>query len=175
MNYLVIDTERIKGYKIYLLAYQVYNELFELLESKTYQDLSIDLSTRKAPKSKAKALNGVSFKVNSFNELYDVLKPILFNKRIIVFSSTDFGAFKTNCKELGIEYEKVEAIDLQKALYDLSTSPIHKSNLKDYAKKLRIKHNPHIPASDCEATMELYIDLLNRHGEDFIKKYLFRM
>ena len=175
MNYLIIDTERIKGYKIYLLAYQVYNESFELLESKTYQDLSIDLSTRKAPKSKAKALDGVSYKVNSFNELYDVLKPILFNKRIIVFSSTDFGAFKTNCKELGIEYVRVKAIDLQKALYDLSTSPIHKSNLKDYVKKLGIKHDPHIPASDCEATMELYKNLLNERGEDFLNNYLFRM
>lgn len=175
MNYLVIDTERIKGYKIYLLAYQIYSESFELLESKTYQDLSIDLSTRKAPKSKAKALDDLTYKVNSFCELYEILKPLLSNKRIIVFSSTDFGAFKTNCKELGIEYEKVEAIDLQKALYDLSTSPIHKSNLKDYVKKLKIKHNPHIPASDCEATIELYKDLLNKHGEDFLNKYLFRM
>ena len=69
----------------------------------------------------------------------------------------------------------MEAIDLQKALYDLSTSPIHKSNLKDYAKKLGIKHNPHIPASDCEATKELYKNLLNEYGEDFLNKYLFRM
>lgn len=46
-----------------------------------------------------------------------------------------------NCKELGIEYEKVEAIDLQKSLYDLSVSPIHKSNLKDYAKKHGKKHS----------------------------------
>ena len=175
MNYLVVDTERIKGYKIYLLAYQIYSESFELLESKTYQDLSIDLSTRKAPKSKAKALDDLTYKVNSFCELYEILKPLLFNKRIIVFSSTDFGAFKTNCKELGIEYEKVEAIDLQKALYDLSTSPIHKSNLKDYAKKSGIKHNQHIPSSDCEATIELYKGLLNKYGKDFLNKFLFRM
>lgn len=175
MEYLVIDTERIKGYQIYLLAYQIYNEEFELLESKTFQDLSIDLSNRKSPKTKVKALDGVTYKVNSFNELYNKIKPLFSGKKIIVFSSTDFGAFKTNCKELGIEYQKVEAIDLQKVLYDLSTSPIHKSNLKGYTKENKIKHNPHIPASDCEVTIELYKNLLRDYGEEYLNKYLFKM
>ena len=175
MNYLVIDTERIKGYKIYLLSYQIYSESFELMESKTFQDLSVDISTRKAPKTKTKVLNETTHKVNTFLELYNLLKPIFHDKKIIVFSSTDFGALRTNCKELGIEYKKVDAVDLQKALYDLSTSPIHKSNLKDYAKRLGIKHNPHIPESDCNATIELYKDLLKKYGEDFLNKYLFRM
>ena len=47
MSFCVIDTERIKGDLIYLLAYQIYNDTFDLVESKTFQDVIISLYNRK--------------------------------------------------------------------------------------------------------------------------------
>ena len=52
MSFCVIDTERIKGDLIYLLAYQIYNDTFDLVESKTFHDVSISLDNRKSPKRK---------------------------------------------------------------------------------------------------------------------------
>ena len=46
--YCVIDTERIKGNQIYLFSYQLYNDDFKLIESKTFQDISIDVSNRES-------------------------------------------------------------------------------------------------------------------------------
>ena len=49
--YCVVDTERIKGNRIYLLSYQLYDERFNLIESKTFIDVSIDVSNRISPKT----------------------------------------------------------------------------------------------------------------------------
>ena len=46
--YCVIDTERIKGNQIYLFSYQLYNDDFKLIESKAFQDISIDVSNRES-------------------------------------------------------------------------------------------------------------------------------
>lgn len=78
MNYCVIDTERIKGDCIYLFSYQIYDENYTLIESKTFQDVSIDLSNRKAPKTKTKKLDKISIKVNSFEELYKIVNDVMF-------------------------------------------------------------------------------------------------
>ena len=58
------------------------------------------------------------------------------------------------------------------AIFNLATDAKHKSNLKDYCKKHRIKHDPHIPESDCAATFEVYKKLMSEHGENFIMKYV---
>ena len=84
----------------------------------------------------------------------------------IVFSLTDVHTFKGNCKSNGIEYKKIKCIDLQEVLYDLSEDYKHKSNLKGYCEKNGIKHNPHIPESDCEATFKLFQDLIAKFGLD---------
>lgn len=170
-RYCVIDTERIKGNQIYLLAYQLYDETFELVESKTFQDISIDLSTRHAPKSKVKELNMQSIKVHSFAELYGNISDSMDGTEVIVFSCTDMKTMKRNCIENGIEFKKIIAIDLQKALYDLATDDKKKSNLKGYCRANGIKYEPHIPESDCYATFILYQNLLSRYGEAFIEKY----
>ena len=60
MQYCVIDTERIKGSKIYLLSYVVYDEDYNLIEINTFIDDSIDLSNRKAPKIKVKKIGRAS-------------------------------------------------------------------------------------------------------------------
>lgn len=172
MKYCVIDTERIKGNQIYLLSYQLYDEAYHLLESKTYQDISIDLTNRKAPKSKSKALNAVSIKVDSFAELYNTIKPVITESFLIVFSRTDIGVLKRNCKENGIKYSVVPFLDLQKILYDLSEDKKHKSNLKLYCKKNSIKHSPHIPESDCSATFSLYLKLLLEYGNEYLLSYI---
>ena len=109
--------------------------------------------------------------MRSFRELYDNVKVVMNNSYLIVFSDTDLNVIKKNCKEQSIQYERVNAVDLQEILYDLSTDEKHKSNLKDYAKNNGINHNLHIPESDCMATFELYKDLLFKYGEEFLKKY----
>ncbi|MDE7163767.1 MAG: hypothetical protein K2O44_06850 [Clostridia bacterium] len=122
MQFCVVDTERIKGIKIYLLSYLVYDESYKLVENKTLIDDTIDLSNRKAPKIKVKILWNNSSIVQGFSEIYNIFKNTVANKLLIVFSNTDMKAIQTNCKELNIEYNKTIAVDLQKALFDLSNS-----------------------------------------------------
>lgn len=174
MGYCVIDTERIKGNLIYLLSYQLYDDSFNLCESKTFQDISINVDNRKAPKRKVRELDDISIKVNSFIELYETIRPLIENNVLIVFSDTDIGAFKKDCRIYGIPYNKLTYIDLQEALYELSTDAKHKSNLKDYCIKNGIKHNAHIPEDDCRVTFILYIDLLNKYGEEFLNKFKYQ-
>ena len=171
--YCVIDTERIKGNMIYLFSYVLFDDSFNMIDTKTYQDVSIQLDNRKAPKRKVEELNSISIKVSSFNDIYDIFKKIVDNSLLVVFSETDINVFRSKCKELGIEYKRIAGYDLQKALYDLSDSEKHKSNLKGYCEEHNIKHNPHIPESDCIATFEVYKDLLKTYGKDFLEKYKF--
>lgn len=166
--YCVIDTERIKGNQIYLFAYQLYDDSFQKVEAATIQDESISLVSRKSPKRKAQELGSASVKVNSFTELYEAVKGKLAQGLVVVFSMTDLGVIKRNCKAAGIEYEKLQVLDLQKILFELSTDEKHKSNLKDFCKEHRIKHSPHIPESDCEATFAVYRVLMEEHGAEFI-------
>src|SRR5574344_879860 len=130
--YCVIDTERIKGNRIYLFSYQLYDENFKLHESKTYQDISIDVSNRKSPKRKVRELDSISIKVKSFKELYETVRIFMEDNLTIVFSLTDVHTFKVNCKANSIEYKKIKCIDLQEVLYNLSEDDKHKSNLKGY-------------------------------------------
>lgn len=166
--YCVIDTERIKGNQIYLLSYQLYGDDYSLIESKTFNDISIDISNRKAPKKKSRELDNVSIKVNSFTELYEIIRPIVESNTNIIFSTTDVHTFKSNCKLNGITYNKLRCIDLQEVLYEESTSTKHKSNLKGYCEENKIKHNAHIPESDCEATFILFRNLIEKHGIESI-------
>lgn len=122
MNYCVRDTERIKGNLIYLFSYQLHDKKFELIESKTYQDISINVSNRKSPKNKVKLLDSISIKVSLFRELYNNnVKGVMNNSYLIVFSDTDLNIMKKNCKEQSIHYKRVKTVDLQEILYGLST------------------------------------------------------
>lgn len=169
----VIDTERIKGNLIYLFSYQLYNDDFSLAESKTYQDTSIDLANRHAPKSKTKKLSNQIESVSSFQEIYEIFQSFLSRCQVLItFSTTDVANIHKNCREYGIKYAPVSMIDLQAALFDLATDTKRKSNLKDYCKKHKIKHDPHIPESDCAATFEVYKNLLSEHGEGFLSQYV---
>lgn len=80
------------------------------------------------------------------------------NAFIIAFSDTDLKVIGSKCKSLGITYNMVKMLDIQKVLYALSNN--EKSNLKDFCKEHGIKHNPHIPESDCQATFEVFKMLL---------------
>lgn len=167
--YCVVDTERIHGNEIYLLSYQLYGEDFTLVESKTYQDTSINLEYRKSPRRKVELLKEQSIKVSSFSMLYKMIREKLQSCLLVVFSRTDVNIFRSNCKANDIQYDKLHIIDLQKILYDLSTDAKHKSNLKDYCKAHGIKHEPHIPESDCFATMKVYRNLLASLGAEFLE------
>ena len=167
--YCIVDTERIHGNEIYLLSYQLYDEGFNLVESKTYQDTSIDLSNRKAPRRKVELLDNQTIKVGSFTMLYEAVREKLQCGLLIVFSITDVRIFKSNCKDSGILYNKLRVLDLQEILHELSTDKKGKSNLKDYCYAHGIKHEPHIPESDCAATMKVYQNLLDEFGVEFLE------
>ena len=169
----VIDTERIKGNQIYLFSYQLYNDDFTLAESKTYHDTSIDLSNRHSPRTKAKKLTKQVESVSSFQEIYSVFQNLLSRCQVLItFSTSDVAVIHKNCRDVDIKYTPVSMIDLQAALFDLATDTKRKSNLKDYCKKHKIKHDPHIPESDCAATFEVYKNLLSEHGESFLSQYV---
>ncbi len=169
--YCVIDTERIKGSYIYLFSYQLYSDDFALVKSKTYQNISIDLSNRKSPKSKVQKLSAKTIKVTSFQEIFDVYKSVIANNTLIVFNKTDLGAIRQNCKELALQFEKTTTYDMQQVLLHLSTSAKKKSNLKDYCKANGIKHDSHIPESDCEATFAVFKNMIQLYGFDFLDKF----
>ena len=54
MNYLVWDTERIKGSQIYMLGYILVDETFKIIREEMIINKSVDVSQRKSPKSKVK-------------------------------------------------------------------------------------------------------------------------
>lgn len=174
MSFCVIDTERIKGDLIYLLAYQIYNDTFDLVESKTFQDVSISLDNRKSPKRKVQDLKETSVKVSSFLDLFQQIKPIIENNTLIVFSKTDIGVLKRNCKNHGFVSSPITYVDVQKALASLRTNDKQKSNLKDYCKKNNIKYHPHIPEDDCRATFTVYVKLLSQYGDNFLDEFKHR-
>lgn len=167
--YCVVDTERIHGNEIYLLSYQLYDDNFNLVESQTYQDTSIDLSNRKAPRRKVELLKERTIKVCSFSTLYESVRDVLQVGLLIVFSKTDVRTFRSNCIDNGILYHRLRIIDLQNILYELSTDVKGKSNLKDYCSIHGIKYEPHIPESDCTATMKVYQNLLVEFGAEFLE------
>lgn len=162
--YCVIDTERIKGNLIYLLSYQLYDDTYNLIDNKTFQDVSIDLSNRKSSKVKTKQLNQCSIKVNGYVELYESIRSVIENNLVVIFSKTDVHIFKSNCKEYGIQYNKLKCIDMQSLLKDRINHFNGKSNFKDFCKKSKIKHEPHIPESDCFATFCLFQNLVDEIG-----------
>lgn len=168
MSFCVIDTERIKGDLIYLFAYQVYTDAFDLMESKTFQDISINLDNRKSPKRKANDLNNKSIKKSSFVDLFQQIKPIIENNTLIVFSKTDIGVLNRNCKNHGIVFSPIIYIDVQEVLASLRTNDKQKSNLKDYCKKNNIRYEAHIPEDDCRATFTVYVNLLSQYGNVFL-------
>lgn len=169
--YCVVDTERIKGNRIYLLSYQLYDERFNLIESKTFIDVSIDVSNRISPKRKVEKLKSIAVKVNSFVELYSIIRKFMEQSINIIFSITDVKIFRKNCVECGIEYKELRCIDVQKISYKMSSDAKKKSNLRDYCIQNHIFHTPHIPESDCEATFKVFCNLLLKKGE----KYLFSL
>lgn len=169
MRLCVLDTERIKGSNIYLLAYQIYDDKYDLLESKTFQDISISLDTRKSPKRKTKELEPKTIKISSFVELYENIKSIFLESELIVFSKTDINVIRNNCKVYGIDFIKPVVVDLQEALLHISTN--NKSNLRDFCKKNNIKYNAHIPEEDCKATFEVYKKLIQDYGNDFLIQF----
>lgn len=175
MNFCVIDTERIKGDLIYLLAYQIYNNSFDLVESKTFQDVSINLDNRKSPKRKVQDLKETSVKASSFVDLFQQIKPVIESTVLIVFSKTDIGVLKRNCKNHGIVFSSVTYVDVQEALAALCTNDKQKSNLKDYCKRNNIKYHAHIPEDDCRATFTVYVNLLSQYGDNFFDNFKHRM
>ncbi len=164
--YCVIDTERIKGNQIYSFSYQLYDENLRLYESKTYQDMSIDVSNRKSPKRKVRELDSISIKVESLKKLYETVRIFIEDNLTIVFNLIDVHTFKQNCKDDNIKYKNIKCIDLQEVLYYLSKDEKHKSNLKGCCEVNGKRHNPHIPASDCEETFKLFQDLIAKFGLD---------
>ena len=111
--------------------------------------------------------------VSSFQEIYSVFQNLLSRCQVLItFSTSDVAVIHKNCRDVDIKYTPVSMIDLQAALFDLATDTKRKSNLKDYCKKHKIKHDPHIPESDCAATFEVYKNLLSEHGEGFLSQYV---
>ena len=174
MSFCVIDTERIKGDLIYLLAYQIYNNTFDLMESKTFQDVSISLDNRKSPKRKVQDLKEASIKVSSFLDLFQQIKPIIESNTLIVFSKTDIGVLRRNCKNHNLVSSPITYIDVQEALAALCTNDKKKSNLKDYCKKNNIKYHAHIPEDDCRATFTVYVKLISQYGDNFLDEFKHR-
>lgn len=169
--FCVIDTERIKGDQIYLFSYVLFDDNFNLVESKTFLDESIDLSNRHSPKAKVKALHNQVIKIDSFNRICSLFNDLANKTIMVVFSKTDINVIRSKCRQESLDFVKPNGYDLQQALFDLSESPKHKSNLKDYCKSHKIKHSPHIPDSDCCATFEVFKDLIKEFGIDYLSKY----
>lgn len=66
MNYLFWDTERIRNTKIYMSAVILTDEKFNVIKEERGIDLSVDVSSRRAPKRKVAELKGESTLFSDF-------------------------------------------------------------------------------------------------------------
>ena len=162
MNYLIWDTERIKGSSIYMLAYILVNEKFEIIKEEMIINKSVDVSQRKSPKSKVKKFYDVSTIVEDYKELAEIIVPLLNGSKSICFGKDDFAAL--NSQFLLNEIENVSGTFYNVELFVRTFNGTLPTNLNMASQFLKIKHDRHNPLSDSFVTLEYFKYILENYS-----------
>ncbi len=157
MNYLFWDTERIKNSKIYMQAYILTDDMFNIMNKNIIIDSSVDVSNRQSPKSKVIRLKNKSLVFDVFDDVANHMVPLLKNNKVVCFGKDDFAAFNDQLKIHGFEPILGDFLDLSTFIKNNHEYP---TNLADASMYLKIKHDAHNPLSDSFVTMEYFKYLL---------------
>lgn len=160
MNYLIWDTERIKGSSIYLLAYILVDENFEIIKEEMIINKSVDVSQRKSPKSKVRKYFDISTKVENYKELADIIVPLLNSSKSICFGKDDFAALNSQFSLNDIE--NVSGTFYNVELFVRNFDGTLPTNLNMASQFLKVKHDRHNPLSDSYVTLEYFKYILEK-------------
>lgn len=163
MNYLFWDTERIRNTKIYMQAYVLTDESFNIINKDIIIDSSIDVSHRHSPKSKVERLKSESIVFDNFSDVANFMLPLLSNNKVVCFGKDDYVAFNDQLKINGFHPITGTYYDLEVFIKEENRYP---TNLGDAAVLLGVKHDAHNPLSDSMVTMEYFKFLLNQTSEE---------
>ncbi|MBO5067763.1 MAG: hypothetical protein J6C62_05130 [Clostridia bacterium] len=164
MNYLVWDTERIKGSQIYMLGYILVDETFKIIREEMIINKSVDVSQRKSPKSKVKRFFNQSTKVEDYTELAELILPIIQNSKSICFGKDDFVALNSQFYINGIETVSGTFYNVEKYVRHLNSEL--PTNLNMVSKYLKLKHDRHNPLSDSYVTLEYFKYLIKQYPQE---------
>lgn len=167
MGYLFWDTERIRSTKIYMMAYILTDEAFNVLDKETVIDSSVDVSKRHKPRQKVEKLKKDSLIMNSFENIMEKLKPLIENNKVVCFGKDDFVALNDQLKVHNLEIIKGNFYNIQHPSEEKDGLMQH---LSEISSSLNIEHDKHNPISDSYVTMEYFKYLVKTHDEsDFIQ------
>lgn len=164
MNYLVWDTERIKGSQIYMLGYILVDETFKIIREEMIINKSVDVSQRKSPKSKVKRFFNQSTKVEDYTELAELILPIIQNSKSICFGKDDFAALNSQFYINGIETVSGTFYNVEEYVRHLNSEL--PTNLNMVSKYLKLKHDRHNPLSDSYVTLEYFKYLIKQYPQE---------
>ncbi len=154
MNYLFWDTERIRNTKIYMSAVILTDEKFNVIKEERGIDLSVDVSSRHAPKRKVAELKDESTLFPDFESHANWLMSYLNSAVSVCFGKDDFVSLNDQLKIHNMAELKGSYYDLQMFVHSIKNENLF--NLAAVSKYLNVKHNAHDPLSDSYVTMELF-------------------
>ena len=171
MKYLFWDTERIKNTKIYMLAYILTDEFFNISKQKIIIDTSIDLSKRHAPRIKVNQLIQEATCVSSFKELFNEILPFINDENItkVCFGKDDYAAVNDQLKLHNLQPVEGTFVDFITVLKNNNVL-LPKINLSYWADKFKLEHDPHNPLSDSWVLMKIYQKFINENPTFIVKE-----
>lgn len=165
MGYIFWDTERIRNTQIYMMAYILVNDKFEVEKKEIIIDDAIDVSHRHSPKRKVERLRNKSTKVDGFESLAKILIPLLETYKSVCFGKDDFVSLNDQLKIINKSPIVGCYLDIKVLLKENNALP---SNLGDAARFLKVEHDVHNPLSDSFVTMQYFKYLTNKYSEDLM-------
>ena len=165
MGYIFWDTERIRNTQIYMMAYILVNDKFEVEKKEIIIDDAIDVSHRNSPKRKVEQLRNKSTKVDGFESLAKILIPLLETYKSVCFGKDDFVSLNDQLKIINKSPIVGCYLDIKVLLKENNALP---SNLGDAARFLKVEHDAHNPLSDSFVTMQYFKYLTNKYSEDLM-------
>lgn len=165
MGYIFWDTERIRNTQIYMMAYILVNDKFEVEKKEIIIDDAIDVSHRHSPKRKVEQLRNKSTKVDGFESLAKILIPLLETYKSVCFGKDDFVSLNDQLKIINKSPIVGCYLDIKVLLKENNALL---SNLGDAARFLKVEHDAHNPLSDSFVTMQYFKYLTNKYSEDLM-------
>ena len=163
MGYIFWDTERIRNTQIYMMAYILTDDKFEIEKEEIIIDDAIDVSHRHSPKRKVEQLRNKSTIVHCFESLAKMLIPLLESYKSVCFGKDDFVSLNDQLKIINKSPLSGSYLDIEVLLKENDELP---SNLGAAARFLNVEHDAHNPLSDSYVTMEYFKYLINKYPEE---------
>lgn len=166
MGYIVWDTERIRNTKIYMLAYILLADEFNIIKNEIIIDSSIDVSKRTQPRLKVERLKNESLVLSNFNEVASLMIPLLNSNKSICFGKEDFISLNDQLKLNNLAPLEGKYYDIELFIHDNNINM--PSNLGAAAKFLKLEHDAHNPLSDSFVTLEYFKCIIKKYPSEML-------